>query len=107
MLLMFHACCLAWVFFRAPSFPEAVTFIWTLVTGSYLVAWPLLPAAVVLLCAALHGLERYARPRLPRLQAALAEPWWGAAVEGTAFGLLFGLVVTVAGAGGEFIYFQF
>jgi D-alanyl-lipoteichoic acid acyltransferase DltB (MBOAT superfamily) len=106
-LLMFHACCLAWVFFRAPGFAEAASFIHALVTGSYLVAWPLLPTAIVLLCAALHGLERYVRPRLPRLQLALREPWWGAAVEGTAFGLLFGLVVTVAGAGGEFIYFQF
>jgi len=106
-LLWFHACCLAWVFFRASTFTDATAFLGALFTGSYREAWPLVPAAVVVLCAVLHGLERYARLRLPRLQAALAEPWWGAAVEGTAFGLLFGLVVAVAGAGGEFIYFQF
>jgi alginate O-acetyltransferase complex protein AlgI len=106
-LLWFHACCLAWIFFRAPTFADAVTFLGALFTGSYREAWPLVPLASVLLCAALHALERAARLRLPRLQQALAEPWWGAAVEGTAFGLLFGLVVAVAGAGGEFIYFQF
>jgi D-alanyl-lipoteichoic acid acyltransferase DltB (MBOAT superfamily) len=106
-VLHFHAFALLLVLFRSPTFGDAWVYFQALVTRGDLDAWPLVPSAVVVLCAALHGLERYARPRLPRLQAALAEPWWGAAVEGTAFGLLLGVVVSVAGAGGEFIYFQF
>ena len=105
--LTFHAVVFGLVFFRAPTLAEAMTYIGALFSGSYLVAWPLAPLAVVILCAALHGLERYARPRLPRLQRALSTSWWGAAIEGATFGLLFGLAIAVAGAGGEFIYFQF
>jgi len=105
-LLCFHAVCLLWVFFRAESLADAGRFLAKLFAGSYAAPWPPLPLAVVLLCAALHPLERFARERLPRLQDALAGGW-GGLVEGFALGTLLALALAVSGAGGEFIYFQF
>jgi D-alanyl-lipoteichoic acid acyltransferase DltB (MBOAT superfamily) len=106
-LLHFNAFCLLLAIFRAPTFGEAAIFLETLFTGSNLGGWPLLQTAIVVLCAALHVLERFASTRLPRIQEALARPWWGSAVEAAALGMVFGLAIAVSGAGGEFIYFQF
>ena len=47
------------------------------------------------------------RLRLPVLRASLERRPWGAALEGGALGVVLALAVAVAGAGGEFIYFQF
>jgi D-alanyl-lipoteichoic acid acyltransferase DltB (MBOAT superfamily) len=106
-LLHFHVFGLLLVVFRSPTFGDALTFIEALFTGGNVTGWPVLQTAIVLLCAALHVLERRLRLRLPQIQAALARPWWGGAVEAAALGSLFGLAVAVSGAGGEFIYFQF
>jgi D-alanyl-lipoteichoic acid acyltransferase DltB (MBOAT superfamily) len=106
-LACFHATCLLWIFFRAATFGDACAILARLFTGSWLGAWPLLPAGVVALCAALHGAERWLRPRLPRLRAALGDGALGGAVEGALFGLIGALAVAASGVGAEFIYFQF
>jgi len=105
-LLLFHATCLLWLFFRAATFADAWLFAHRLFTGNYAAPWPALPLATVLLCAALHPLERLARNRLPRLQRALGGTW-GGLVEGLALGAILALALAVSGSGGEFIYFQF
>ncbi len=104
--LLFQAVSLLWVFFRAATFSDAWLFIVTLFTGNYAAPWPPLPLATVLLCAALHPLERLARERLPSLQRALAGPW-GGLVEGLVLGAILALALAASGSGGEFIYFQF
>jgi D-alanyl-lipoteichoic acid acyltransferase DltB (MBOAT superfamily) len=106
-LLCFHATCLLWIFFRAATTGDAVAILRRLFTGSYLGEWPLLPAALVALCAALHAGERWLRPRLPRLRAALGDGAFGGAAEGALFGLIAALAVAASGVGAEFIYFQF
>jgi len=106
-LLCFHAVCLLWVFFRADTFADALVFLERLVTGSYRVDWPLLPALVVLFCALLHVGERSLRPRLPRVRVALGDGAIGGAVEGVAFGVVAALALAASGVGAEFIYFQF
>jgi len=106
-LLFFHATCFAWIFFRAATFGDAMAILAKLFTGSWGGGWPVLPALVVLFCAALHVGERSLRPRLPRLRAALGDGPFGGAVEGALFGTVAGLAVAASGVGGEFIYFQF
>jgi len=103
----FNVMAVIWVFFRTPTFEDARLFLDAMFFGTPETGWPLLQTCVVLFCAALHVLERFARRGLPQLQRRLAEPWWGAAVEGTALGVIVGLAIAVSGAGGEFIYFQF
>ena len=105
--LLFNAVSALWVFFRAETTADAWHFIGGLVGAGTEVGWPVLQTAVVLLCAGLHVAERTIRTHLPQIQSALARPWWGAAVEGAAFGVVVGLAIAVSGAGGEFIYFQF
>jgi D-alanyl-lipoteichoic acid acyltransferase DltB (MBOAT superfamily) len=106
MLLLFHAVCLLWVFFRAASFADAALYLRTLATGNYAAPWPALQLATVLLCAALHPLERVARERLPDLQRALGGAW-GGLLEGFVLGAILALALAVSGSGGEFIYFRF
>ncbi len=103
----FHAVCLLWIFFRAASFSDAVVILERLVTGSYAVAWPILPGAVVVACVGLHVLERVARLHLPRLRAAAAGSPLGWTVEAAALGVILALTILASGTGGEFIYFQF
>src|SRR5262249_30453704 len=57
-VFMFHAVCLIWVTFRAPTLSAAVAIWIALFTKSYFVGWPVLPAMIVVVCAALHILER-------------------------------------------------
>ena len=108
--LLFHFVCLAWVFFRAPSFADALAFIagfgsdW----GDLLTRdWPWFQTAIVALCAALHPLERRLRRSAATLQLRVAEAPWGSAAEGLAFGTILALTVAFSGSGAEFIYFQF
>jgi D-alanyl-lipoteichoic acid acyltransferase DltB (MBOAT superfamily) len=105
-VLLFHAVCLLWIFFRAASFADARLFLHTLFTGSYTAPWPPLALATVLSCALLHPLERLARTRLPEIRRALAGGWGGFA-EGAALGAILALALAVSGSGAEFIYFQF
>lgn len=103
---LFHVVCLLWIFFRAESFAAAIDFTGRLLTGSFLGDWPVVQTGIVVLCAALHVLERSIRLHLPRLRESLLRPW-GALVEGAALGAIAALSFALGGAGGEFIYFQF
>jgi len=105
-LLFYHLFCLTLVIFRCPDLGKAGAFFAGL-AGNGLAGWPVLEASVVAACVLLHVAERFVRPRVGPLQAALAERGWGIYAEATAFGVLAGAVVLAAGAGGEFIYFQF
>jgi D-alanyl-lipoteichoic acid acyltransferase DltB (MBOAT superfamily) len=106
-LLFFHAVCLLWVFFRAPSFSDALIFLGTFFSGTGLGQWPVLQSGVVLLCAGLHLVERYIRIHIAEVQREVAAASWGPPLEGVALGAVIGLALAVAGAGGQFIYFQF
>jgi alginate O-acetyltransferase complex protein AlgI len=104
---LFHVVCLLWVPFRAASFEDAVSFLRGLASGGYLRAWPLFPLAIVCLCGALHGLERYVRVRLPHIHEKIASAWWGAPLEGALLGAILVVSIAASGAGVKFIYFQF
>jgi hypothetical protein len=106
-LLFFHVVYALWLFFRAPTLDEALLFYEGLLGMGSHSGWPLLQSGIVLLCFALHVAERWVRVRLPVLRASLEGRVWGSALEGGVLGVLFALAVAVAGAGGEFIYFQF
>ena len=98
--------CLLWIFFRAPTFTQALAFLGGLVPETGSDPWPVTQTLVVIACAALHAAERAIRTRLPQIRAALDTPW-GAISEGAAFGALIALAIAAGGIGGEFIYFQF
>lgn len=103
---LFHAVCLLWIFFRAPSLEVAYSMIANLAGGDFASAWPPFQMAVVALCAVLHPLERLARLRSSRLQGAVVASRTGLALEAVALGVLAALCLA-ASSGGEFIYFQF
>lgn len=105
-ILLFHAVCFLWIFFRAATFGDAVAIIQKLAGGDYTRVWPVFQMGVVLLCAVLHCLERPVRLNLSKILTVF-EGVWGAAAEGVLAGAIAGLVVLLGGAGGEFIYFQF
>ncbi|MDP3937110.1 MAG: MBOAT family O-acyltransferase [Deltaproteobacteria bacterium] len=105
-VLLFHAVCLLWIFFRANTFADASAVLHRLFTGTYTQTWPVLQIGIVALCAALHVLERPARVHLAVVRERLSGPW-GAVIEGAAIGAVAGLVYLFGGVGGEFIYFQF
>jgi len=105
-VLCFHAVILPWVFFRADSFADAMAFLAGLFSDRW-GPWPALQTLAVAVCFGLHGLERYARPRLERLRSALGDGPIGGLVEGLAFGTLVALAIAASGTGAEFIYFQF
>jgi alginate O-acetyltransferase complex protein AlgI len=104
--LMFNAASLLWVFFRVPTFGDAMLVFQRLVTGSYVETWPVMQVWVVSLCVILQVVERVARERLQSLRDALG-PVWGGALEGAALGVVASLLIYFGGSGGEFIYFQF
>jgi alginate O-acetyltransferase complex protein AlgI len=106
-LATFAVVTLAWVFFRAPTFDEAIRFVGGMFGAGLTTGWPVFQTLVVLGCAVLHVLERVLRERLPALQTALREQSWGPLLQGAALGVIVGLAITVSSAGGEFIYFQF
>jgi alginate O-acetyltransferase complex protein AlgI len=104
--LIFHAVCLIWVAFRAPTLEAAVA-IWKGLLGSYLSGWPALPAVIVAASALLHWTERGLHARLPGMRARIANATWGPLIEGAALGVIVSASIVCAGAGAEFIYFQF
>ena len=106
-LVVFHAVCLAWVFFRAEDFDSALAFIRHLFVGENAFGLPWIQIGVVVLCALLHLAERSLRTRLPAIRAQLAGKTWGDAVQGALLGALVALALAVSGVGGDFIYFQF
>ena len=106
-LVVFHAVCLAWVFFRAEDFDSALAFIRHLFVGENAFGLPWIQIGVVVLCALLHLAERSLRTRLPAIRAQLAGKTWGDAAQGALLGALVALALAVSGVGGDFIYFQF
>jgi alginate O-acetyltransferase complex protein AlgI len=106
MILFFHATCLLWVFFRAATLPDALTYLESLVSWGEIPDWPVLQTAVVAMCVALHLAERAIRSNLAPIQAATRSPR-GCLVELAAAGLVAGVSIAVSGVGNEFIYFQF
>ena len=98
---------LAWVFFRAPTFDDALRFLQAMLTGGEGTGWPVLQTMIVAGCSGLHVVERRLRERAPALRAAANRTGWGLALQAAALGAVVGLSIAVAGAGGEFIYFQF
>ena len=105
--LTFNLICIAWVFFRAPSFEEAIHFIAGMLGAGPGTGWPVLPTLVVLCCAGIHVLERWLRLHGASLRAALNRRWWGPLLQAAGLGGLTGLAIAAAGAGDQFIYFQF
>jgi len=103
----FNLVTLAWVFFRAASLSDAWLYLQGMFGAGAGSGWPLLQTAIVLACFGLHVLERFVRERLPALMNAANRPYWGPAFQGALLGVVVGCVVAVAGAGDEFIYFQF
>lgn len=105
-LAMFHAACVAWIFFRAPSLDVAWSMVGQLVSGDFRSDWPVFQMGVIAACALLHPLERYARLRSSRWQEIVATRSWGPVLEGATIGGVAALCLA-ASSGGEFIYFQF
>ena len=95
------------MFFRAPSLAEAGQFIAGMLGGGVGSGWPVLPTLVVVACAALHGLERWARLHGAALRAGANRRPWGPFLQAAGLGCIAGLAIVVAGAGNQFIYFQF
>ena len=105
--VFFHLTCLSWVFFRAESLADALDFMAGLFGSAGRSGVPLLPALTVLLCAALHGLERWVRTQ-PAPTVIPATGLGGSRViEAAVLGLVLAAVVAASGTGAEFIYFQF
>ena len=105
--LWFNLFTLAWVFFRAPTFADAWLFLEGMFGAGEGTGWPPLQTGIVLACFGLHVLERVVRERLPALLDGLSRRFWGPALQGALLGVVVGCVIAVAGAGDEFIYFQF
>jgi alginate O-acetyltransferase complex protein AlgI len=106
-ILTFHVSVLGVVFFRSQSLADAMKFFADMFHFGTSYAWPWVPTAVLAICVLLHYLERVIRLRLPAIRQRLDAVWWGAAAEGLAVGAVFALCLLSAGAGGDFIYFQF
>jgi D-alanyl-lipoteichoic acid acyltransferase DltB (MBOAT superfamily) len=105
--LLFHVVCVIWVFFRAETFDGAVHYLELMLTSGNTIGWPVLQTTIVVLCVALHVLERAARLHAPALRERMGAGPLPALAEGVVFGLVVGTAIMVSGAGGEFIYFQF
>lgn len=106
-LLTFHLVCLAWIPFRAATWSASVGYLRGLLAGGYLHEWPIVPAAIVVLCASLHAVERMVRLRLPEWHARIESALWGPWLEGALFGAVVSASALASGGGVEFIYFRF
>ena len=102
-LLLFHAVCLGWVFFRAQDFEQAIAVLTQLGSGAWLADLPL----GMLLCVGLGiGMQYVPERCLLRLQyQAMQIPVW---VLGALFALALTLIEVLGpSAPAPFIYFQF
>ena len=106
-VVFFHLFALTLVVFRCENLAQAGSFFERLFVGNALPGWPVLESAVVVLCVALHGAERAWRENGDALARRLANSAWGPCAEALVLGLVVGVAILAAGAGGEFIYFQF
>jgi D-alanyl-lipoteichoic acid acyltransferase DltB (MBOAT superfamily) len=106
-VILFHAVCLIWTFFRAETFADAISFLEVLFSGKNPFGWPMIQVAIVILCAALHLAERHLRLALPDLRSRLDNLRAGPVLEGAMLGAVLGGVLLAGGTGGDFIYFQF
>ena len=107
MVVFFHCFALSLVFFRCADLSQAFVYLERLFAGAGPPGWPVLETGVVALCAALHVGERWLRVHADALAEALAAHAASAYLEALLFGVLAGAALLAAGAGGEFIYFQF
>ncbi len=103
----FNVYAVAFVFFRSESTHDALAFLGGLASGGEVSGWPVLQCIILVLCFGSHVFERWLRPRLIELQAQCERSLTGLALEALGLGVLLALATLVAGAGGEFIYFQF
>lgn len=102
-LLLFHAVCLGWIFFRAQDFEQAIAVLTQLSAGAWLADLPL----GILLCVGLGiGMQYVPERWLLRLQyQAMQMPFW---VLGALFALALTLIEVLGpSAPAPFIYFQF
>lgn len=102
-LLLFHAVCLGWIFFRAQDFEQAIAVLTQLSAGAWLADLPL----GMLLCVGLGiGMQYVPERWLLRLQyQAMQMPVW---VLGALFALALTLIEVLGpSAPAPFIYFQF
>ncbi len=102
-LLLFHAVCLGWIFFRAQDFEQAIAVLTQLSAGTWLADLPL----GMLLCVGLGiGMQYVPERWLLRLQyQAMQMPVW---VLGALFALALTLIEVLGpSAPAPFIYFQF
>ena len=106
-LVFFHLFAITLVFFRVPQPDQAATFLVRLVSDNALPGWPVFETGVVILCAALHVAERAWRVHGHVVVHRLADTRWAPYAEAVVLGVLAGAVILSAGAGEEFIYFQF
>jgi len=101
----FHLVSFAWIPFRAESFEDAFQFGAALFREGYGGAWPAFQCVVVLVCVALHPIERLARTTRGEITGVQSRAILVA--QGLAMGVLLALALVFGGVGGEFIYFQF
>ena len=102
-LLLFHAVCAAWIFFRAPSLDLAIE-----AFRRFTVGGPLTLASAATVAALLLGLAgQYAPQRWPEaLERELAR--WSAPARGAAFAVVIFMIELLGPSGiAPFIYFQF
>jgi hypothetical protein len=106
-LLVFHAVCFAWIFFRAQSFGAASEVIHGILTRSHFsfaqVTDKFLVTKALLLCALLFAVEAasFQTSWVTRLRAQPAVRLAGAAL------VVWGIAVLATFSGANFIYFQF
>ena len=106
-VVFFHLFALTLVIFRCKDLEQAGAFFERLFVATAIPGWPVLESAVIVLCVALHVAERAWRENADTHSRRLADTAWGPYAEALALGLLAGIATLAAGAGGEFIYFQF
>ncbi len=104
---MFNAAALLFVVFRVTDPALGLAFFRGLAALRDPAAWPLVPTAIVGLCALSHVLERRLRRHAGALRSALGSGARAALLEGAAIGAIFALATLAGGTGAEFIYFQF
>lgn len=107
MVVFFHLFAVTLVLFRLPEPDRASAFLLRLVQDNGLQGWPVLETGVIVLCGLLHVAERAWRVHGEALAQRLAGVRWGAYAEALVLGVLAGAAILAAGAGEEFIYFQF